>query len=50
MANVFLTLFQILVILVLVTVIVVISRASEGRFDKWEERSDKKSKGKQLTD
>ena len=50
MSTVLLTLFQILVILVLVTFVVVISMASDGRFDKWDERHDKKPKGKQLTD
>jgi hypothetical protein len=50
MGTLLVTLFQILVILILITFVVMISMASDGRFDKWEERHEKKGKGKQLTD
>lgn len=50
MGTLLVTLFQILVILIMITFVVMMSMASDGRFDKWEERHEKKAKDKQLTD
>jgi len=50
MGTILVTVFQIVVILVLIGFVVMCSLASEGRFDRWDDRQEKKAKGKQFTD